>query len=84
MRAKRLLEEGPPCPRCGGATAIFEHVRITKKQLQQPYYYRCWYKCEYRGCKTTLIMPEDQKVWNSRPDAVLNPGDDIVMDILSE
>jgi hypothetical protein len=56
--------DGPPCPRCGCPTEIREHERITEKELARPFYYRRWYNCPNRKCKTTLIHADDFKVWN--------------------
>jgi hypothetical protein len=43
---------------------IREHGRIRQKHLRQPYYYSRWYKCRHGDCRTTLVMPEEFKVWN--------------------
>jgi hypothetical protein len=57
---------GPPCPRCGRATEIREHERITEKELARPFYYSRWYNCpnQNQDCKTTTIMPDEFKVWS--------------------
>ena len=55
--------QGVPCPRCDRATTIRQHVAITAKELAKPFYYRRWYICENRDCRTTMIMPEDCKVY---------------------
>ena len=55
---------GPPCPRCGCPTEIREHERITETELARPFYYRRWYNCRNRDCKTTTIMPDEFKVRN--------------------
>jgi hypothetical protein len=64
---------GPPCRRCGELTAVMTHATITAKMLAQPYYYAKWYRCENAACKTTLIMPEEHRVFcdgdGSRQDA---------------
>ncbi len=60
-----LDEAGPPCPRCSQATQVREHAAITEKHTRrQPFYYSRWYRCLNPNCKTTLIMPEQYKVWN--------------------
>jgi hypothetical protein len=56
--------DGPPCRRCGCPTEIREHERVTEKELGKPFYYRRWYNCRNRDCRTTLIMPDEFKVWN--------------------
>jgi hypothetical protein len=59
-----VRESGPPCRRCKQATEVREHGAITEKHLAQPFYYTRWFRCTNRKCKTTLIMPEEFKVWN--------------------
>jgi ribosomal protein S27AE len=71
--------DGPPCPRCGNYTEVREHKRIGQKQLRRPYYFSRWYCCTNGRCKTTLIMPEEFKVFNAQ---ALKVGDDVVMDVL--
>ena len=56
--------DGPPC-RCGCPTEIRERKRITGKELARPFYYTRWYNCRNRDCTTTLIMPDEFKVWNA-------------------
>jgi hypothetical protein len=58
-------DKGPACPRCGRPMQIREHDRIRPKQLRQPFYYRRWFRCMHKDCKTTLVMYEEFKVWNS-------------------
>lgn len=60
----RLNEIGPSCPRCGKPTKVCAHRTITSKQLKQPFFYSKWYKCTNELCKTTLIMPEEFRVFN--------------------
>lgn len=57
---------GPPCPRCGRSMQVREHNRITDEQLKRPFFYRLWYRCMNRDCKTTLVMPEQFKVHNTQ------------------
>jgi hypothetical protein len=61
--------EGDPCPRCGRTTKVCEHEHITDKQLKKPYYYSRWFYCQNPHCKTTVIMPERYKVFNSEQKA---------------
>ena len=73
-----VRESGPPCRRCKQATEVREHGAITEKHLAQPFYYARWYRCtQSRQCKTTLIMPEEFKVWNYKPS-----DGDIALDVL--
>jgi hypothetical protein len=44
------------------------HAQITERHLKQPYYYRLWYCCTNQLCRTTLIMPEREKVYRSARD----------------
>ncbi len=60
---------GPPCPRCGVATEVREHKEVTAKELARPFYYTRWFKCTNRRCKTTLVMPEEFKVYAQQPDS---------------
>ena len=46
---------------------VREHSRIRARQLRQPYYFRRWFYCTHRDCKTTMVMQEEFKVWNSEP-----------------
>lgn len=70
-------EKGPPCRRCKQATEVREHSAITRRHLAQPFYYTRWYRCSNPKCKTTLIVPEEFKVWNYKPS-----GGDIALDVL--
>jgi hypothetical protein len=45
-------------------TEIREHDGVGEKQLRQPFYYRRWFCCTNKDCKTTMIMPERYKVMN--------------------
>jgi hypothetical protein len=56
---------GPPCPRCREATQVRKHAKIGSKQLRQPFYYRWWFCCVNKNCRTKLIMPPEAKVWNN-------------------
>ena len=59
-----VRESGPPCPRCKQTTEVREHKKSGKGQRQAKFYFARWYRCTNRQCKTTLIMPEEFKVWN--------------------
>jgi hypothetical protein len=61
---------GPPCPQCGYATQVCEHDRIRRRHLRQ----RRWYCCVNHHCATTLIMPEEHKVWNRVPGLLCRQG----------
>ena len=56
--------DGPKCPRCNKPMQIREHQRIGPKQLRQPFYFRRWFFCMNRDCRTTLITRDEFKVWN--------------------
>jgi hypothetical protein len=61
--SRTVQGKGPPCPRCRQPTQIREHESITAKELAKPFYYRRWYICGNRQCRTTTIMPEECKVF---------------------
>ena len=73
---------GPACSRCGEPTEVREHGEVTAKMLRQPFYFSRWYYCRNRECRTTLIMPDEFKVFPLSKER-LRPGDDIVMDVLN-
>jgi hypothetical protein len=58
---------------------IRKHRFVTEKQLRQPFYYSQWYCCMNSKCRTTLVMPEEFKVYPDvgKQDAVLD-----VLDVL--
>jgi hypothetical protein len=56
--------DGDPCPRCGIPMGIREHDGVSDEQLRQPFYYRRWFCCMNKNCKTTTVMPERYKVMN--------------------
>lgn len=60
--------DGPPCQRCLEKTQIRKHTSIKPRHLNQPFYYSEWYVCTNDECKTTLIMPEDKKVFRQQED----------------
>ena len=37
---------------------------MREKHYTQPYYFKQWYNCINRDCKTTIFMREEDKVWN--------------------
>lgn len=39
---------GPPCPRCGRGTEVYEHGAVPETGS----YFTRWYKCGYRDCPT--------------------------------
>lgn len=57
--------KGPPCPRCGRWTQIREHREITARELDKPFYYRRWFCCIDKRCKTTLIMADEFRVYTT-------------------
>src|ERR1019366_7610782 len=72
---------GDECPRCGRPTEIREHAEITKRHLEQPFYYSRWFCCVNPACRTSVIMPERFKV---PPVERLAAPDDIVLTVLDE
>lgn len=66
-----INKSGPPCPRCSQATQVRAHNGLTEKQKRQPFYFERWYCCLNSDCKTTLIMPDEHKVWNDQGDIAL-------------
>lgn len=66
---KVVMPDGTTCPRCGEEAETRTHTEITSKQLSQPFYYKYWYNCAKRDCKTTIFMLEDWKVWNKNASA---------------
>jgi len=70
---RRLIVGGPPCPRCKQQTEVREHVEVTAKELAKPFYFSRWYKCMNSRCKTTLIMPNEFKVFRES-NAVPSPA----------
>jgi hypothetical protein len=53
---------GDPCPRCGRPTEIREHACITDRERRRPFYYRRWFYCTNRRCRTTTIVPDRYRV----------------------
>lgn len=54
---------GPGCPRCGNPTVVRKHREVGERQLRQPFYYEKWFYCWNEECKTTLIMPDEHRVF---------------------
>ena len=54
--------DGPPCPMCCRPTQIREHRQITADLVAKPYYFRRWFCCVNRRCKTKLVMRDEFKV----------------------
>ena len=86
VRVPLTEDDGPPCPRCHQPTEIREHKAITAKQLAQPFYYSRWFKCLNGSCHTTLIMPEEFKVYRDSGVGIVEPAPyrDIALDVLDE
>jgi len=59
-----LPGDGPPCPRCQQPMLAFRHQQITKKQRQQPFFYRRWFRCYNVACKTTIVQFDADRQWN--------------------
>jgi hypothetical protein len=57
-----LPGDGPPCPTCGRSTQIREHRQITADLVVKPCYFRRWFCCVNRRCKTKLIMRNEFKI----------------------
>ena len=55
--------DGENCPRCGQPTLIMEHTKITERHHRQPFYYKRWFRCTTKGCKTDLIMLPQYRVF---------------------
>lgn len=78
---------GPPCPRCGKRTQERRHRKVTAKELARPFYYAKWFYCENGRCKTTMIMPDEHKVWNGAAGGVVTEPAvhrDVALDVLAE
>lgn len=42
---------------------IRERRDVTADLLRKPYYFSRWFRCMHRECKTTLVMPDEFKVY---------------------
>ena len=71
--SRTIKEPGIDCPRCGLPTRTKEHERITAKELRKPFYYRRWFVCDNRHCRTTTIMLEEHKVFQSTTKSAPTP-----------
>jgi len=60
-----VSENGPSCPRCSRPMQVREHDRIRARQLRAPYYYRRWFYCTHKNCKTNTVTCDEFKVFNS-------------------
>ena len=69
-----VSENGPPCPRCRRPMQVREHDRIRAKQLRKAYYYRRWFYCTHKNCRTTTVMFNEFKVFNSAQDGSRQSG----------
>jgi hypothetical protein len=55
---------GDPCPRCGQPMRIFQHAEISDRQRRAPFYYQRWHRCLSVSCKTTVVMRDEDRIWN--------------------
>jgi hypothetical protein len=55
---------GDPCPRCGQPMRIFQHAEISDRQKRAPFFYRRWHRCLSDSCKTTVVMRDEDRIWN--------------------
>lgn len=61
---REVSKEGVSCISCGQKTQIREHVSLREKHFKQPFYFKQWYSCINKDCKTEIFMQEKDKVWN--------------------
>lgn len=61
---REVSKEGVPCISCGQKTQIREHIGLREKHFKQPFYFKQWYCCINKSCKTEIFMQEKDKVWN--------------------
>ena len=64
MKRIVIAGNGPACPRCGRPMQIREHGQIGPKQLRKRYYYRRWFCCMNRDCRTTIVHYDELRVFN--------------------
>jgi hypothetical protein len=62
--------DGTECPRCFQEGETRQHIQITQKQLNQPFYFKRWYNCNNEKCPTTIFMLNDWKVENKNAAAL--------------
>jgi hypothetical protein len=43
---------------------VFEHAKIGKRQLQQPFYFVKWYRCLNGACRTSTVTYDVDRQWN--------------------
>jgi hypothetical protein len=60
-----VVGKGIECHRCGEVTEERAHITITDKELSRPFYYARWYNCNNPKCATTLIMKDEDRVYNN-------------------
>ncbi len=67
--SKRVIVpgKGPVCPRCKRPMQIREHRAVTERELRRPFYYSRWYRCMHGDCRTTLVMPDEHRVFKKQP-----------------
>lgn len=73
---------GVACPRCGRRTQIREHVKITERELRQPFYFSRWFNCTNPHCRTTIFMLEEYKVYP--PEDHKEEHKDVALEVLNE
>ncbi len=62
-KRKTVSLEGPPCPRCKTTMAVVKHVEEWTPPAKSKFYYKFWYRCTLKKCKTTQVMSEEGRVW---------------------
>jgi hypothetical protein len=55
---------GDPSPRCGVPMQIFQHREVSNRQRAAPFFYRVWHRCMQPSCRTTVVMRDEDRVWN--------------------
>jgi hypothetical protein len=63
IAGRAVAGTGIACPRCNLPTEERVHASITEKMLRQPFYYRRWFYCTNKTCKTTMIMRDEDRVF---------------------
>lgn len=59
-----VREQGEKCPRCMLPAQEREHVEISERELNRPFYYSKWWSCQNRACATTVFMRDEYRVFN--------------------
>ena len=63
-------EKGPPCPRAAlGRWRSEGMIRIRQKLLRKRYYFRRWFYCLHKDCRTTTVMWNEFRVYKKGSDA---------------